>query len=488
MTVQDFANRVRALLPNGWFPDNAPVLNSVLQGHGYAAYTCQTQANYTKNQTRLATATDYFLDLAAQDFYGNNLPRAAGESDPSYRSRITATLLRPKATRQSMVDSLTRLTGQTPVVFEPMRILDTGAYNNVRTLAYNTAGGYGSSSTPFQCFINVVIPSVGMSFNDVYSVVNDVKICGTLCWVGITTSSTTPLTNWDMGGYWDSGHIWDYSGVPGTGGSITNIDPTVPPVNSTLSSIVVRNNFQAIQYQVNKAYTQISSISSSISSPVVSLGTVSGSVSLNCNSSAVFTLTLGSNLVSIQPTASGTFPNQYIAVTVVVTQDATGGRGLGGVNGVTWNGGRNGGGYTPIISPYPGAVTYLVYTSFNGGATWVASVRQNVIASDIGYLTASSPTIDVSGGGNSFGVLAGAGCVIAPVTTGLSPTAHVIWAVRLYQDSVGGRTIGVSPNVTWTGGIPTISGLPGSYVDVVYSSTNGGASFTATLIQQVNAP
>ena len=52
---------------------------------------------------------------------------------------------------------LTDLTGRSPVIFEPARPADTGAYAGP-TLAYGTAGGWGSVVLPFQCFVTAHRP------------------------------------------------------------------------------------------------------------------------------------------------------------------------------------------------------------------------------------------------------------------------------------------------------------------------------------------
>ena len=43
------------------------------------------------------------------------------------------------------------LTGRAPIVFEPSRPADTGAYGTAA--GYGAAGGWGSLALPFQCFV-----------------------------------------------------------------------------------------------------------------------------------------------------------------------------------------------------------------------------------------------------------------------------------------------------------------------------------------------
>ena len=154
----DFTARVKALLPNGWFRDATPVLDSVLAGISSAFASVYTLITYARLQTRISTATDGFLDLISLDFFGTTLPRKSQEPDTAFLKRILAQLFLEKGTRRGMIRMLELLTGYTPKVFEPWRPADTGAYD-VGTLAYDVAGGYGSTDLPFQCFITVYRPT-----------------------------------------------------------------------------------------------------------------------------------------------------------------------------------------------------------------------------------------------------------------------------------------------------------------------------------------
>lgn len=152
----DFVARLRKLLPVGWFPDNAPILNAVLTGLSAMWAWAYDRAKYLQLQTRIATATEQWLDLIASDFIGN-FPRRASETDAQYRARIQAAILQVRGTRPALSQALTNLTGIAPIIFEPRRIQDTGAYNT-GNYAYNTTGGYGSMVLPYQCFIHAFLP------------------------------------------------------------------------------------------------------------------------------------------------------------------------------------------------------------------------------------------------------------------------------------------------------------------------------------------
>jgi hypothetical protein len=160
----DMQTRIIALLPQGWFSDSSPIRDALISGLAWCLALIYSLIQYSQLQTRIATATDGFLDLISFDFFGNNLPRNQQELDAPFRARILATLLRPKATRPAMIAVLTALTGRAPIIFEPARPLDTGAYG-ASICGYNVAGGYGSLMLPAQFFMTAFRPaSSGIPF------------------------------------------------------------------------------------------------------------------------------------------------------------------------------------------------------------------------------------------------------------------------------------------------------------------------------------
>lgn len=212
----DFLSRIKSLLPNGWFGDDTPVLDAVLNGIGSALAAVYDLTGYARLQTRIATASDGFLDLVSYDFLGTTLPRRAGESDAAFRARIQAELLLERGTREGMIRALEILTGRTPLIFEPGRTTDTGGLNT-NSMGLNVAGGLGSLALPYQVFITAYRPVgqgipliAGLGFPhgalntgsqtelasldmiagavtdaDIYRTVDSVKVAGTLAWVKI---------------------------------------------------------------------------------------------------------------------------------------------------------------------------------------------------------------------------------------------------------------------------------------------------------------
>ena len=72
---QDILARLRTVLPARWFPDDAPVLDGLLNGLASGWSFAYQQLQYVKAQTRIATATDVWLDIIALDFFGGRLVR-----------------------------------------------------------------------------------------------------------------------------------------------------------------------------------------------------------------------------------------------------------------------------------------------------------------------------------------------------------------------------------------------------------------------------
>jgi len=152
----DMLFRLKAVLPTRWFADETPVLDAVLSGFAATAAALYGLLAGVRAQARVATASGAFLDMIAADYFGPRLQRRFGQGDAAWRSRILAEMRRDRATRTALVSMLTDLTGRTPVVFEPARPADTGAWNLVN--GYGVAGGWGSLLLPYQVFVTAYRP------------------------------------------------------------------------------------------------------------------------------------------------------------------------------------------------------------------------------------------------------------------------------------------------------------------------------------------
>jgi hypothetical protein len=254
----DTLARTKAVLPGGWFPvtsaaalDNliigpnepliigpgepliaasiaapsaSPILDAALAGPAWGWSWLYGLLAYVAAQHRIETATDSNLDLIGGDYFATGLLRRLGETDAGYRQRILANLLAPRGTRAAVITTLDRLTGTAPVIFEPGRPADTGAWGNIASgtlntgLAYNTGpGGWGDLLLPAQFFVTVQRPIGGgiayvsgwnsgvggwgvgaieyaslaqvaneVTDTDIYAAVNLSRPAGTTAWVAIT--------------------------------------------------------------------------------------------------------------------------------------------------------------------------------------------------------------------------------------------------------------------------------------------------------------
>lgn len=153
----DMFERLKSLLPLGWFTDNNPVRDALLWGYAQALSWGFTLYLYAKAQTRIKTATDGWLDIIGLDFFGNGLIRYAGQLDASYRNRILINIFRERATRHGMDQVLFDLTGRRPLIIEPAKPDDCGCLG--LTLGLGVAGPIGSTSCPYQAFVTAYRPT-----------------------------------------------------------------------------------------------------------------------------------------------------------------------------------------------------------------------------------------------------------------------------------------------------------------------------------------
>lgn len=156
--TSDMLARLKMVLPARWFADGTPILDALLTGFAAAWSGVYAVVTYVRAQTRIATATDIFLDIASTDYFGSALPRRAGESDANFSTRIQQNLLAPRATRASLVQMLTGITGRAPMILEPLNATDLGGYNT-GMLGYGVVGAYGSRNLPFQFFVTAYRPA-----------------------------------------------------------------------------------------------------------------------------------------------------------------------------------------------------------------------------------------------------------------------------------------------------------------------------------------
>ncbi len=155
----DMVARLRAVLPNRWFPDTTPVLDAVLSGAAAIWAWAYSLLQFVQAQARIATASDVWLDMVATDYFGTYVRRAPGQDDNSLRGAIDREMLHERATRPALEGALNDLTGCAPVIFEPARPADTGAWGVAS--GWNAGGGWGSLEMPFQFLVTACRPVGG---------------------------------------------------------------------------------------------------------------------------------------------------------------------------------------------------------------------------------------------------------------------------------------------------------------------------------------
>lgn len=152
----DLLARLKRVLPAGWFgPDGSfPQVEAVLAGAASVLAFVYSLWAFAKLQTRIATATGGWLELAANDFVGDMLRRFPGETDPAYSRRIRLEVLRDRNTRGAIDRAVFDLTGQHPDIYEAWRPADCGGLGS-GSLALGVAGRLGSRGAPFEVIISM---------------------------------------------------------------------------------------------------------------------------------------------------------------------------------------------------------------------------------------------------------------------------------------------------------------------------------------------
>lgn len=153
----DIQARLQLALPKQWFLTDGPVIGAILGALATGWAWLYSLYAYIKAQSRVLTASDGWLDVIAADFFGTTLARKANQTDSSFRAAIIVNLFRERATRKAIIQVLTQLTGRAPVIIEPERPADTGAYGAPNS-GYGSAGAYGSVLLPYQAFVQAFRP------------------------------------------------------------------------------------------------------------------------------------------------------------------------------------------------------------------------------------------------------------------------------------------------------------------------------------------
>ncbi len=155
----DLGNRIRGLLPR-WFgsdPAFAPLVEAFIDSAAWALSFLYDLIAFARLQTRIATATGGWLELAANDYLGPSFRRFDGETDASYSLRIRREVLRHRNTRRAVDQVVVDLLGVHPGIYEPWRPADCGGLGT-GSFALGAAGVLASRGAKHEAFVTVPFP------------------------------------------------------------------------------------------------------------------------------------------------------------------------------------------------------------------------------------------------------------------------------------------------------------------------------------------
>jgi len=157
----DMIGRLTRLLPTGWWNDgsfnvlDASFITAIKGGLGDGLAWIYSLFQYVKNQTRLTTSSDFFLDLSAYDFFGLRIKRKPSQTDSSLIATIQKEIFREKVTRHGVEQAVEDLTQTEVTIFEPMNPQDSGGWGVL--FAFDAGGAWGAD-LPYTMFITAVEP------------------------------------------------------------------------------------------------------------------------------------------------------------------------------------------------------------------------------------------------------------------------------------------------------------------------------------------
>ena len=157
----DMVSRLTRLLPTGWWNDgsfnkaDASFINAIKGGLGDGLAWIYSLLQYVKNQTRLTTSSDFFLDLSAYDFFGLRIKRKPSQTDSSLIATIQKEIFRERVTRHGVEQAIEDLTQNEATIFEPMNPQDSGGWGVA--FAFDAGGAWGDD-LPYTMFITAIEP------------------------------------------------------------------------------------------------------------------------------------------------------------------------------------------------------------------------------------------------------------------------------------------------------------------------------------------
>lgn len=215
----NIVSRLASVLPPSWFQSPSTNETGLLNGFANVAAYIYSLVSFAKNQTRIATASGFFLDLIALDYFGNYFRRKIGENDAVYSQAIRNEILIPRQTRGAIQSVVGNLTKSPVTIFEPWNANDSGGFN-MRFAFCEPTSAFGSNAYPYTIFVTAVeppgagIPSLsgfgntwsgfnsgafyfadlstvtgGVTNQNIYDAINQTRAAGITAWVNVSAPS-----------------------------------------------------------------------------------------------------------------------------------------------------------------------------------------------------------------------------------------------------------------------------------------------------------
>ena len=183
LTQTDIFIKLKSVLPTGWFKDETPIVDSIVNAFAYTGYFIYNLMQEVIIQTRLLTMTDGYLDLFAQDFLGNTLLRLLNEVDTLYRTRIQINLFKEKVTLRAVAKAVDMalngsitfvvnnsgvIVGSNFTIYERKSAVNIPNYSvAVGIKGANVAARYGTAIQSFEALLVITAQGDGASgYND----------------------------------------------------------------------------------------------------------------------------------------------------------------------------------------------------------------------------------------------------------------------------------------------------------------------------------
>ena len=211
-TTEDFVKALSSYLPTNWVSpaefERGTLTRAVFEGLGGNDLHTYDVVRAAGQQLTLLTAEGTQVDDIVRDYFGNNLPRYANESDASYVARVVNRMFRPTGTRTAVLEGVKQAIGTDALLLENQRAATAGPWRAdydmspaIGQLAYDTAGVYdpqtaaGQFAGAYQCLMTVYQPEPTsakfLTRLQIMALITELKPLGTTVWVRLVGPDST---------------------------------------------------------------------------------------------------------------------------------------------------------------------------------------------------------------------------------------------------------------------------------------------------------